>query len=249
MKRLKIVTLDCPYDTFDHQETQEFFSQMVRVRIRGYQGAYGYGVLPLDGTDFIGTHLLFCEEGDGGLNVISTMKSTSYSRCKAFNIPFPALGLAKSSQQEPQVRYVERFMESADAGNHDVTYIGGWTIDPARKKNDTGIVSILRELYVAANVQLMREQPAVRAVLIGGNIRFKTDQFFNQMGFEYGIDENGNRLPAFGAQFAFGEPVTLLGLHTFSESALALGIKYQSQWDNRIEIKAAPGKIGLKKAA
>lgn len=246
--RWRVVVLDCPYDDFNRPETRQLFDQMVDVRIRGYQAAYGYGVLPLDGTDFIGTHVLFCEERAQSLRVVSTMKSVSYERCRRFNASFPAIGLALASKQEHQVRYVEREIRDAESSGTDISYIAGWTIDPVWKHENRAEVPMLRDLYAMANV-FWHMESGVRRILIGGNVRFKTDRFFERLGFEYGRDEEGSPLPSFGASFAFGEPVILLGLRSHSRFAEETAGRLRPLWEERLVLAQHEPRRALRRAA
>jgi hypothetical protein len=239
MKQLRMVILDCAYDTISDERTQQLLARTAAVKISGYRASYPYGVLPVDTSDFVGRHATVCEETGDGFRVLCATKSISLKRCRQFSIPFPIMTLAKANLPE-HVAYVERQIAEAEAANVDVVYQFSWSADPSIRSTDRALAVTLKEIILA---QLMWEgmEVAPAKVLVGGNIRFKTDQSFEQMGYRRG--STGKRLlESFDVPYAFGEKGAMLDLDTYSLYARNLGKKHQDLWDNRL-IVASPQEV------
>ena len=58
--KIKIVVMECPYDTWDINPTQELFGKMVSLKLAGYRARHPYGVMPVEAYDYIGIHQLVC---------------------------------------------------------------------------------------------------------------------------------------------------------------------------------------------
>ena len=47
---LKLVVIDCAYDTIYNEETQRLLGKVARLKIEAYRTAYPYGILPVSSS-------------------------------------------------------------------------------------------------------------------------------------------------------------------------------------------------------
>src|SRR4051812_31740164 len=96
MPKLKIIVLDCAYDTISEPATQEILGKVAALKIFGYRASHGYGILPVDSTDFVGKHTIVCEETPDGDRVLAATKSITIRCCDMFRIGLPMVNTAKA---------------------------------------------------------------------------------------------------------------------------------------------------------
>jgi hypothetical protein len=233
MGPLKLVVLDCAYDTISEPRTQQLLAGEVAMKILGYQASYPYGVLPVDTTEFVGRHAMVCEESDKGFRVLSATKSVTLSLCRAFNIPFPMLSLAKANGPE-HVSYVEDKIAQADKEGVDLLYQFSWSADPQIRAKDRELATKLKEIILA---QLIWEaiDAAPAKIMLAGVPRVKTDQFFEDMGYHLAIHQ-GQTLSPFNVPTSLGEKAVFMDFKEITLQARSLMKRYQALWDQRIVI-------------
>jgi hypothetical protein len=238
LESLRLVVLDCPYETWNDPPVREWFGKMVALKLMGYQKEYPWGILPLDGSDFIGTHLMVCEEREGQLLPLLAYKSISLGRCRIHQSTFPVLGLAMGCRSERHVAALEAILARHEADPSRLSYDGSWTIHPEARR-DQQRTTLLREIMQAVHV-LHHERRGTQEFLSLGAVRFKVEQFLGFWGYRPILDLSGVmdplRLHAY-----FNEKVMMMHLvGEFSPAARALAEKYRSLWGSRIEIQRAP---------
>ena len=130
-ENLRLVVLDCPLESWDDEGVRELFGDLVTLKKLGFGASYRDKVLPVDTTDFVGRHYLSCIEGPQGLQVVAGFRAVDFERCRLFNLPFPALCLARAANAPMHAEAVRRFVEQDAA----VSYIGSWTIHPGAYAN------------------------------------------------------------------------------------------------------------------
>ena len=104
LRPYQLVILDCPYDTWDSQETRELFVKVVGLKLKGYLMSYPYGTLPVDTNDFVGTHHLICEKLDGQWVPVMGYKSITLSRCKQHQLTISPVGISSSRRRDGAFR-------------------------------------------------------------------------------------------------------------------------------------------------
>src|SRR3974390_261236 len=83
---LRFVTLACPLERWREPDVRAAFAEMVRLKMLGFSSQHAAGIMPVDTSDFIASHVLTCVEGSDGLHVASAFRSISTERCREFNL-------------------------------------------------------------------------------------------------------------------------------------------------------------------
>ena len=213
--KLRVVVVDCPIETWREQETRDLFSQMVQLKIDGYGAEYSHRALPLDASDWFGTHILIVQE-EPTPKVVLGYKFASLARCEEFNQPFPGLSIPATSNAESHRARIQQILEASQKSDKSIGYVGSWTIHPQIRQNRV-LAGLLREL-VASTHQEYQYTYGVAEMLICGMIRFKTDIWQQAMGYQP-LSLNNQELPAFQFKALNGEPAKLLHLTQVSDIA------------------------------
>lgn len=233
IKNLRLVIMDRPYDTWDNVKTQSLFLKTVSLKLKNYLGEYPYGVLPVDTCDFIGTHHLICQEFNGELMPLMGYKSTTLSRSKQHNITFPALAILQSSGALQHAQEVQKILNRCETQDTEISYDGSWTIAQSVRQNRE-FADELKKTMMAIQVHYhIRDK--IPEMVGFGMIRFKTNRYFEEMGYKQFTCE-GTPLPPVKMSTLQNEPAILLHLQKFSDTALALADQYSYLWDNRLII-------------
>ncbi len=237
--RLRFVVLKSPFQMWmraDHDSFARLFHEMVGMKLRGYGKEYPAGVLPVDTSDLIATHLLVCDQDEKGeLHPITGFKTTSLSDCLHHQIAFPALGLVQAAEAPQHIQAILAVMKAAQASGKSLSYTGSWTIEPNLRTNKqlTGqLIQMFRASYVFYHMDTKIDE-----VITGGTIRFKADSLLGNMGHDP-LLLNGQQLPPIRVKHLFGEPVAVLHLKAFTKEAQEQSEPFQKLWRERIEISA-----------
>ena len=61
-RRLRFVILDCIREIWSLPEVRTLFQNIITLKLEGYAATYPDTLIPLDKSDFYGTHVLVCTE-------------------------------------------------------------------------------------------------------------------------------------------------------------------------------------------
>jgi hypothetical protein len=243
MKRLKFVILDCAFENWTDKAVPEMLARIISLKKRGYQAEYKPGVLPVDTSDFIGTHLAVCKETAEGLIPIMAYRSITKSRCQKYNLSFSPLQLMRACNALEHEKAVQLFMQQSDFKKEEISYDASWTIDPEVRK-DKEYTKKLQELMMATHV-LYHLNEHIPRIIAGGVVRFKMYRFYQFWGYRPFMSGN-IELPAIKVPFVHDELTQFFMLSAFSKEALELADSYRKFWDTRVIIG---GNTDVKKAA
>ena len=233
LDNLRIVILNCPYDTWEEAQTRDLFGAMAALKLRGYRDDYAYGVLPLDTTDFVGCHYLLCEDRPDGLQPIMGCRMVSLDRCRVHRLPFPALTLAAMADAPRHAEAMRGIVERCERQGIGIVYDGSWTIDPQTRRERR----LLHEIFTAMFV-MVHDAYAIRETIAGAVLRLKTARYLSSWGYRP-LELDGAPLPPVAVQPLLGEPVTLMHLREFTASARTVADRYRALWERRLIIEAS----------
>lgn len=248
MKDLKIVIMKSPFRLWAKGGDPAFatlFHEMIGLKLRGYGAEYPEGVMPVDTSDFIATHLLVCRTHGDRLVPLTGFKSTLLSDCEAHRVAFPALGLVQAAESAPHVSYVRQTMARVQAAGLTLAYTGSWTIEPELRRDRAlaqELVALFKAMYVFHHLD-----EKVDEVFTGGTIRFKADVLLGRLGHDPIVHE-GETLPPLRVRHLFDEPVSLLHLKSFTKSARDGVEPYRGIWENRLVIAPDSSAVGGERA-
>lgn len=239
MEKIKIVVLESPYNSWNEPMAVKFFTDLVGVKLRAYGREYPHGVLPVDGADFISTHIAVCRiEDDGSYSPILCNRWTSLKKCRLHYLNFPGLSLLQQANAPEHIRALEEIICKVDERNADLLYSGGLSIDPlARTKNKEKLKEeslFFRELLTLMYVNYQIETNCSE-VIAGGTMRFKVDRLTTEMGHKPLMIDNVELEPIQVKHLA-GEAVKVMHLKEFSFETLRIAKKWQYLWDERFII-------------
>lgn len=245
VRKLKFVVLESPYDTWSHPLTEKIFSRLMGLKLKGYGCEYPYGVLPVDTTDFIADHLIICEEEDGELQPIVSIKSVSLAQCRQHGLVFPALVLMRQAGATVHAETIEQIIQTADNHDLDLRYVGSWTIDPDHR-GDKEWGDVLRELFTTIYVSFHHDRKS--QTIAGGTLRFKVDKYIQWLGHQP-LSRDGKALPTVRVQHLAGEENLFTHLQSFTFESRSVAKKWQALWNDRIVIPRDPVQIQARKKA
>jgi hypothetical protein len=233
MKGLRFVVLDNVFKNLESTEVRDLFGQVILLKKRGYEAEYKPGVLPVDTTDMITSHLMVCRDTKEGLIPIMAYRSTEEARCLEYNLPFSALALMRACKAPDHEKALSLFLEQSKFAGVPVAYDSSLTMDPEARK-DPELKKLLQELFIATHVHFHLNMGAPR-VIAGGVVRFKMERYYELWGYR-ALNLNGKTLPDLKVPFVHDEVTRFFTLTKFSDETIKIADKYQSIFDNRIVI-------------
>lgn len=235
MKNLRFVLLKSAYDCWKNPLTQDLLMQTINLKLQGYGREYAYGTLPIDTFDFVGTQHLVCqEEANGKLSVIMGYKTSTLKRSRLHNLTFHGLAILENSGATEHAAAVRKILADCERSETEISYDGSWTMAPAAHQ-DRDLARHLKEVMAAIQV-FYHEQEGVNQIIGFGMLRFKTDQYFKNLGYQAVCGNDGQPLPPFRMSTLQHEPAVLLHLTRFTDIARARAAKLESIWSNRLVI-------------
>ena len=244
---LHMVVLECPYDHFDNREVRELLCKVVALKISSYGMVYPYGILPVDGADFVGDHLLLCKLNNGELNPVATYRSLTLSRVRTHRLKFPLQNMLEGCEgSEEHLKALRRIFARHENAPDTLAYQSGWTIDPAYR-GDKEVSAEIKSLMTALVCSYTREYRITEAVG-AGSCRFKADQYFCKWGFAGFTDETGKELPLLKVPSFYDEESRIIGCTSFSDYSLGESTRWEDKWRNRITLTQNRTDTGKKAA-
>ena len=231
----RVVTLDSPYETWHSLRTRTLFADLVDMKLRGYQDKYFPGVLPLDATDFVGTHHLICEESPRGFRPLMGFRSMTVERAAYHRLTFPALALAQACGSKDHLLAVEKIVKTAGAHGRRLSYESSWTMLPSVSR-DPAVADELHKILRAIKL-LHLEADLIDESLMGAALRFKVPSLFTKLGYQP-VTLEGSDLPSVGVPFMGNEQILLLHLQRFSPCAMSFADQYRELWNHRVLISS-----------
>lgn len=232
LNKYRFLTLAYPYETIGEENTGQIFNQILSLKLRGYQAEYQSGVLPIDTTDFISYHHVVCLELKNELRPVTAYKTTPLSRTLKHQVLFPALGLAQQAGAPEHYKAIEKIIANCQKEKKDLSYASSWTIDPVFRM-DRQLLSLFETSYL-----LGHKDYNLQEILLGGTLRFKTQNVFSRMGHTLIQNENGETLPKINVKHLFGEEVVVMHGKTPTPYADECCERNLDLWKDRIEVSA-----------
>lgn len=234
--KLRLVVLDCAYNTFESSGTQSLFSKVIAMKIAGYRKHYPYGVLPADSYDFVATHMLLCEEKNGELDPLMGMKFTTYEKCKTHNLEFPIFHIVDQKYHEHH-QAVEDTVNGLVAKGESVAYSASWTMSE-KVRRDPRLTEFCKYLNIAL-FYYYKETFGIQNVVDGATVRFKIEKWKAFLGYEP-FQYQGAPLGQVPCDPFFGEMILLMHLKKFTAEAVAFARQFDYLWEQRLVIAADP---------
>lgn len=246
-KQFKLLILDSPFENWGNPQVESMFSKMVTLKKQGYGGCYATGVLPVDTTDFLSTHVLLCEkDGENNFTPIMGYKTITLEKCRQYNLNFPGLSLVQNAKMPVHTQVVQSIIERCEQEQRGLAYLGSWTVNPGYRHR-TLLKKELKEAFMAFYRMVYREQN-VAEVLIGGTLRFKTEKLFSELGHRPLSLDNQPLSPIHVAHLV-KEPVLVMHSSNFNDASSEAEKKWRSVWDDRLIIANEISQKAQKRAA
>ena len=239
-EKFRMVVLDYPINLIDDPFVRDLFCKIIKIKHTGYMTAYHPDVIPVDKSDFVGTHISLCIEEDLQLNPIFTYKSISYDRCLKHVFEFPGLSLMKSDGNPSCVHRIEQILNENNKVPHWVSFDSAWAQDPNVRLNKSPETKLfLREVAMACGVWHHQEFEIPHMITCGVK-QVKTDLFFLNMGLEPLTD-----LANFTQSNLFGAAAVIFYNNTFSKFAIECSKKHITLWNEKLLIDGRKTKIAI----
>lgn len=233
LSNLKLVVIDCAYDTFSNPETQKFFGKYVAMKLEGFANGYAKGILPLGSYDFIATLFLICEIQGNELEPGLCFKISSLKQAERFKLPYELLGWFQSDAEKVHSEAVNLILDRIRSEGSDIGYGSSWTSTPKWRQCEIRS-RIVKDLSIAL-VKLHHENKNIPESMLGAVQRFKVDKHMGALGFEC-LSHRGEPLPPVEAWFANREKAVLMHLKNYTEEGARMSEKYKKLWEDRFEI-------------
>jgi hypothetical protein len=195
LDRISVVTLDNPYRQIANARAQQLFMAVMARKAEGYGPPdYPEHTIPIEPTDFVAWHHLFCLAEDSGLRVIGGYKTVSLSRCDYYHLLPPYLSLAQMRAETDLHAEVLMALCEERRPRGDLLFASGLTIDRSLRREHRALSMVLKQIVAALMVNNFVAHGG--SPLVGaGALRFKTELLWENIGFHY-ITNGGVDLPA-----------------------------------------------------
>lgn len=238
--QLQIVVVDCAYDSINASDTREWLGKIAQFKINAYLDDWSDGVLPLDAGDFVGIHLLLCQQTESDLEIIAGLKLMTHDRCRRFGLVFSAFhALEGVPGTEPHREAILQLIQEADRQQTSVGYLSSWAVRPDAKRSRE-LARFCRDVTTAMIVQGCREFNVPHSIAFGVQ-RLKVERYHESLGFKP-LTSGGQPLPVFTSRSYMNEALTtaLADSTAFSAEAEAITEEYRDLWNARLDVGLLP---------
>lgn len=229
-KKFKMVIIDYPIYTLDNLLCATLFGKALKMKFEGYAFTYSDRVLPMDKSDFFGTHIIFCEDVDNTLIPIVACKSVSLDRCLKYNVEFPIISTIKYDSHPSCVGEINKIINDV-RDPALISYDSSWAQNlNYRFSAKPEFKEMLREVMMMIIVMHHKEYK-IPHMLTCGAVKVKTDQFFLSVGLKK-LNEHSH----FNQKNLNDEETVIFYTDSFSLEAHRMSKKHQDLWDQKLVI-------------
>jgi hypothetical protein len=230
-KKLKVVIIDYPILAMADSICAVLMGKIFKMKFDGYAATYNDKIIPIDKTDFFGTHIALCEETkDGVLEPIFAYRSVSLARCNEFALEFPALYMMKNDGHPSCVEDINKIIAN-EKDLSSISYDSSWAQDLTyRFSSNPEIKETLREIMTTVIVMHHKEFK-IPHMITCGVVKVKTDRFFLSIGLKK-LNENAH----FIENGMTKEECVVFYTKEFSFEAKSLAKKYETLWNSKMVI-------------
>gem|GEM_PF-5298988 len=226
--KYKVIVIKDMFQQMDNLDLVKMIGRILNVKRLGYQNKHSSKFLPVSTEDFFCYHVAICEEST--LEPIVCYKVVSYREAEYYCQKFPLYEItAKSYVDEHFLETVTDLVSSRVQNGQDVSYSGGWTINPLYKGR--GLSHELRDIYTATHYHLHRHFE-IGTITGFGVLSVGTYDFFVTNWGLRPVFESSIKLPFTNnleCKMIFGD------LDTLAKHKYDMADKYFSLWEERVE--------------
>lgn len=230
LKKYQVVVLDYPIYALNDPFCALMFGKSLKMKVDGYGATYSEKVLPLDKSDFFGTHLIFCEKNNEELIPIFSYKAAPYDRCLKHNFEFPALTALKNDAHPTCLADIQKILEM-EKDPSKISFDSSWAQNLEYRFSPVpGIKEELREIMMMVIVKHHQDFNLPHMITCGVS-KVKTDLFFLRIGLKK-LNDHAHYLQ----KSMDNEELVIFHSTSFSPEAYQMAIKHQELWDKRLVI-------------
>jgi hypothetical protein len=178
---IKLVTLNNFYANLQNPKAFELFVGMMQMRASGYGRFYSPHFLPLDRSDFIASHYLFCAAEGNELIPQAGFKEVSLDLCDTYGVSFPILGWLRRTGVSEHRRAIENMIDEYRHSGRPLVYGGHVAI--RKNARPRTLPRLLRELIAALVYINWKEQGSFAEITVSV-LRTQTYIWFGELGFK-----------------------------------------------------------------
>lgn len=232
LHRLRAVVIDCPIKHWNHPIVRQMFHKMVNLKLIGFRSKMPDNYLPVDTSDYIGTHIMVCREnGNGELHPIMAFKGISLERCHQYGQQFAGRSCISSAHSDLHKMALEQYIESSIEGGHALAYTSSFAVDPDLDRGAK--LEAMKLLFPL--VALYRLDFGISRLLALGSIKTKTNVTFRKLGF-HPLVHAGEMIPPVNIPAFQNERFEAMAMEHPSVECESSANAIQAWWDARIEI-------------
>lgn len=230
--KLQVVEIDCPIKHWNHPVVIEMFIKIINLKLAGFHSRKPDNYLPINTSDFIGTHVVICTKNeDGSLHPIMGFKGITLKCCLHYGQSFTGRSCIASAQSDTHNQALDQYIKSLEDKSR-LAYVSSFAIDPnlkGRKKLEAMKLLFPLLLFYYRKFDLSR-------LICLGSITSTTHITFEKLGFHPLLNSSGEAMPRISLPALQNEEVEVMTLEKFSVECEASATANQKLWDERIEI-------------
>ena len=212
---LCLYQLSSPFDNFSDPVVKEFYVKALECKINGFSSVYG-DVNPIDSTEIICDHFMFCLPTAKGLEVVSTFKILTNKQAERFNMSPPCFSLINTIKEDELkdglTKSLKNYYLKNRAEGKDSCYMYAWTI--IKDYRSTVLAKEIRKLTLSI-LRHYTEENNCGATIVGMK-KVKTDEMLMNIGFEPFIDSLNNKIGHFLSPLYDNSEALLMNLKEWS---------------------------------
>jgi hypothetical protein len=242
-RKLKVVVLDQPVFTLDDPFCATILGQALKMKRDSYSMSYHDDILPMDKSDFFGTHIILCEEINNQYTPIFAYKSVTLDRCLQYNFEFPIYTIMKTDCHEKCKVDIQNIIDIA-GDSSSVSYDSHLAKNlDYRLNGDADLKNAIQEIIMMVIVK-HHEEFKIPHMINLGVVKVQTDKFFLRLG-QTKINEYADlKLTCLN-----NEDCVLFYSNSFSIEANQMAWKYKKLWDNKLVVDGLRAKRNFRRAA
>ena len=128
---LRLIVIDNIVANIENPLVESLLGPLCSLKKRAYTQSFSNRTMPLDHTDYYGTHVIVAKEQEkNDMGPVMAFKSVTTERCKQYNAKLPGIIMVDRLNSKIHSTAFQKNLAETNCHDHQVAYISSLAIEP-----------------------------------------------------------------------------------------------------------------------
>ncbi len=146
---LRLIVIDNIVANIENPLVENLLGPLCSLKKRAYTQSFSNRTMPLDHTDYYGTHVILAKEWKkNDIGPVMAFKCVTVERCKQYNVELPGITMVDRLNSEIHSMAFQKTLTQDNYHDHQMAYISSLAIEPRLSlKNRIALLELIYPLW------------------------------------------------------------------------------------------------------